>query len=120
MARAIRAGIGTSLSIRTPGQAMLLLPRTGCRSRMEAQRSASFVYFLPARRDQDVHQVSLEAGNSPQMVFAHYRQLVTETQATEWFGIVPCQGWKNVTPISSDRTSNQESVTSGGAFRSCA
>jgi len=26
----------------------------------------------------NVHQVSLEAGNSPQMVFAHYRQLVTE------------------------------------------
>ena len=37
----------------------------------------------------NVHQVSLEAGNSPQMVFAHYRQLVTETQAKEWFAIMP-------------------------------
>ena len=47
----------------------------------------------------NVHQVSLEAGNSPQMVFAHYRQLVTETQATEWFGIVPQKDWKNVLPM---------------------
>ena len=37
----------------------------------------------------NVHQVSLEAGNSPQMVFKHYRQLVSETQSTEWFRIVP-------------------------------
>jgi integrase len=47
----------------------------------------------------NVHQVSLEAGNSPQMVFKHYRQLVSETQATEWFGIVPPKGWKNIMPL---------------------
>lgn len=34
-------------------------------------------------------QVSLEAGNSPQMIFKHYRELVTEEEATEWFGIAP-------------------------------
>lgn len=37
----------------------------------------------------DVGQVSLEAGNSPAMVFKHYRQLVRESEATEWFGILP-------------------------------
>lgn len=47
----------------------------------------------------NVHQVSLEAGNSPQMVFAHYRQLVTETQAKEWFEIVPPRDLDNVLPI---------------------
>jgi integrase len=47
----------------------------------------------------NVHQISLEAGNSPQMVFKHYRQLVSETQATEWFGIVPPKDWKNITPM---------------------
>jgi len=36
---------------------------------------------------------------SPQMVFAHYRQLVTETQAKEWFGIVPPAEWSNVEPM---------------------
>ena len=44
----------------------------------------------------NVHQVSLEAGNSLQMVFAHYRQLVTETQANEWFGIVPPENRENI------------------------
>jgi hypothetical protein len=34
-------------------------------------------------------QVSLEAGNSPQMIFKHYRELVTEEDARNWFGIVP-------------------------------
>ncbi len=34
-------------------------------------------------------QVSLEAGNSPQMVFRHYRELVTEKQAQAWFAITP-------------------------------
>ena len=37
----------------------------------------------------DVGQVSLEAGNSPQMVFKHYRQLVRESEAQEWFAIQP-------------------------------
>ena len=34
-------------------------------------------------------QVSLEAGNSPQMVFRHYRELVTEKEAQTWFAITP-------------------------------
>lgn len=34
-------------------------------------------------------QVALEAGNSPQMIFRHYRQLVNEKQAAEWFAITP-------------------------------
>jgi integrase len=57
----------------------------------------------------NVHQVSLEAGNSPQMVFAHYRQLVTETQATEWFGIVPPKDWKNIVPMPEQPDTKHES-----------
>lgn len=34
-------------------------------------------------------QVALEAGNSPRMIFEHYRELVTEDEAKEWFGIGP-------------------------------
>jgi len=37
-------------------------------------------------------QVSLEAGNSPQMIFSNYRELVTEQQAAEWFAIKPGKG----------------------------
>ena len=38
---------------------------------------------------QNVAQVALEAGNSPQMIFRNYRQLVTEAEAAKWFGILP-------------------------------
>ncbi len=34
-------------------------------------------------------QVALEAGNSPKMLFEHYRELVTEGEAKEWFGMTP-------------------------------
>ena len=37
-------------------------------------------------------QVALEAGNSPQMIFTHYRQLVTEAEAKKWFAITPDAG----------------------------
>ncbi len=36
---------------------------------------------------QNVAQVALEAGNSPQMVFKNYRQLVTSAAAKAWFAI---------------------------------
>jgi hypothetical protein len=38
---------------------------------------------------QNIAQVALEAGNSPQMVFSNYRQLVTSAQAKVWFSIEP-------------------------------
>jgi hypothetical protein len=31
----------------------------------------------------------LEAGNSPQMIFAHYRELVTPEAAKAWFAVTP-------------------------------
>ncbi len=34
-------------------------------------------------------QVALEAGNSPKMLFEHYRELVTEDEAKEWFSLTP-------------------------------
>ena len=38
---------------------------------------------------QNVAQVALEAGNSPAMIFGHYRELVTAGDAKEWFAIMP-------------------------------
>jgi len=41
-------------------------------------------------------QVALEAGNSPSIIFKHYRELTTEEQAQKWFGIIPKDGqWEN-------------------------
>ncbi len=46
----------------------------------------------------DVPRVALESGNSPAMIFAHYREVVTADDAKNWFAIAPAQA-ANVTPI---------------------
>ena len=38
---------------------------------------------------QDVNRVALEAGNSPRMIFQHYRELCTPTEARAWFELRP-------------------------------
>jgi integrase len=37
----------------------------------------------------DTARVALEAGNSPQVIFSHYRELVTPEQAQAWFDVKP-------------------------------
>lgn len=37
----------------------------------------------------NVAEVALEAGNSPQMIFKHYRELVRPEAAKAWFGLMP-------------------------------
>jgi len=51
---------------------------------------------------QDVNRVALEAGNSPQMIFRHYRELATPEQAKTWFAIAPDPG-SNIVPIAKRR-----------------
>ncbi len=41
----------------------------------------------------DVARTALEAGNSPQMIFRHYREVVTEDVARAWFAVTPPEGW---------------------------
>jgi integrase len=41
----------------------------------------------------DAARVALEAGNSPEIIFKHYRELVTEQEAQEWFSITPPECW---------------------------
>ncbi|HEV2328599.1 MAG TPA: tyrosine-type recombinase/integrase [Verrucomicrobiae bacterium] len=48
----------------------------------------SFISYRVAEI-QDVAKVALEAGNSPQIIFQHYRELVQPKQAKEWFAIAP-------------------------------
>jgi integrase len=48
----------------------------------------SFISYRLAEL-QDVNRVALEAGNSPQMIFRHYRELATPEQAKTWFAIAP-------------------------------
>jgi integrase len=51
----------------------------------------SFISYRLAQI-QNAAQVALEAGNSPQMVFRHYRELVKPTDAQAWFAIAPATG----------------------------
>ena len=48
----------------------------------------SFISYRVAKV-QNVAQVALEAGNSPQVIFSHYRELVKPAEAEKWFSIVP-------------------------------
>ena len=48
----------------------------------------SFISYRVADTS-DVPKVALESGNSPAMIFAHYRELVTPADAKSWFAIVP-------------------------------
>jgi len=45
------------------------------------------------------HRVAIEAGNSENIIFKNYRELVTEEEARAWFSILPT-GEKNIIPIS--------------------
>jgi integrase len=58
----------------------------------------SFVSYRVAAI-QNVAQVALEAGNSPQMIFSNYREIVTSAEAVQWFAIAP-QSPANVVPLS--------------------
>lgn len=51
----------------------------------------SFITYRLAEM-KDVAAAALEAGNSPTMIFRHYRELATEAEATEWFGVKPARG----------------------------
>ena len=52
----------------------------------------SFISYRVAKTG-DVPRTALEAGNSPEMIFRHYRAVVDPQSADEWFGIMPPDGW---------------------------
>jgi integrase len=47
---------------------------------------------------QNANQVALEAGNSPTIIFKHYRELVSLESAEQWFAIKPPVDWKPSRP----------------------
>jgi integrase len=76
------------------------LSRTAQAAKIKLKRNAlrhSFISYRLAEI-QDVNRVALEAGNSPQIIFRHYRELATPEQARSWFAIVP-QAAANVVSI---------------------
>jgi hypothetical protein len=63
--------------------------RAGMTWKANALRHSFISYRIALTRD--IAAVALEAGNSPKMIFAHYRELCTEQEAAEWFSIMPAQ-----------------------------
>jgi integrase len=58
----------------------------------------SFISYRVAQT-QNVAQVALEAGNSPGMIFKHYRELVREADGKKWFAIAPKKSPKKPKPV---------------------
>lgn len=52
----------------------------------------SFISYRVAETG-DVPRTALEAGNSPRMIFRHYREVVTGDDAKAWFSIMPPEVW---------------------------
>ena len=63
----------------------------------------SFISYRIAKV-KSADQVALEAGNSPSMIFKHYRELTTEDEADKWFGILPKDGQMENTFVWDKRT----------------
>jgi integrase len=85
----------TVAAINKQRKARKLLPFTW---KTNALRHSWITYRLA--ETQNVNQVALEAGNSPQMIFRHYRELATPEQAQSWFAIKP-DAAGNVVPMRS-------------------
>ena len=59
--------------------------RAGMAWKANALRHTFISYRLA--KTKDIAAVALEAGNSAAVIFRHYRELATEEEALEWFGI---------------------------------
>jgi hypothetical protein len=64
-----------------------MLKASGIKWKDNAPRHSFCSYRLA--QIQDAAKVSLEAGNSPQMIFRHYRELVKPSDALKWFAVKP-------------------------------
>jgi integrase len=53
----------------------------------------SFISYRVAETG-DVARTSLEAGNSPTMIFRHYREIVDGEATKAWWSIMPPEGWE--------------------------
>lgn len=74
--------------------------RLAIKAKVEWKHNAlrhSFISYRLAEV-QDVNKVALEAGNSPRMIFQHYRELCTPAEAKTWFSLAPAEAM-NVIPM---------------------
>jgi integrase len=73
--------------------------KAGISWKANALRHSFISYRLASTKD--IGAAALEGGNSARVIFAHYRQLCTETEAAEWFGILPASEANNIVRMAS-------------------
>jgi integrase len=61
--------------------------KAGLKWRHNALRHSYISYRVADGKTVD--QVAMESGNSPEMIFQHYRELVTEADSKAWFAVTP-------------------------------
>ena len=66
---------------------MSMARKAGVKWKKNALRHSYISYRLALMPD--TARVALECGNSPNIIFKHYRELVAPEQAQEWFNILP-------------------------------
>ena len=100
---------------KTAGAATDLAKKLGIPWRHNGLRHSYISYRIAEIKD--AAKVALEAGNSPDIIFKHYRELVTEQDAHEWFSITPAAGWsppeskrRRYVPRASTRTSIVDTI----------
>lgn len=73
----------------TADQVIFRICQKGIKWKSNALRHSWISYMVALTKD--VAGVSLQAGNSPKQIFAHYLELVRKEQAEEWFSIMPSE-----------------------------
>jgi integrase len=99
-------------------KAETLLRKTNPKACLEWKSNAlrhSFISYRMASVKNE-NRVAIEAGNSPQMIFSNYRELVTEQDAQRWFAIMPSQkpnrkGRKLALPVQTRKASKAQVQT---------
>lgn len=85
---AIRRPTGPVMLVRWIGSAIARhCSREGFTWRHNALRHSFISYRLAAT--QDAARVALESGNTPAIIFRHYREIVSNQEAADWFNLCP-------------------------------
>jgi integrase len=94
----LKRSIGPVFTMRRPEKncCEIVAKRAGIEWKHNALRHSYISYRMASIHDEN--KVAAEAGNSPAMIYANYRQVVRPEQANEWFSIRPLET-ENIIPI---------------------
>lgn len=92
-----RLGKRVNKTLTEKGKKPMKMPRNALRHSFVSYRLAAI---------QSPNQTALEAGHDVKILFRHYRELVTKTEAEKWFAIQPLISPANIVPIPTDSPSS--------------